>query len=51
MLQPKAVELDQSFTCKERSIKILDSIARGTGKKDMKIVKVLWSNQVTKEDS
>ncbi|XP_021751343.1 uncharacterized protein LOC110717009 [Chenopodium quinoa] len=49
VLQPKTIELDQSLTYEERPVRILDSKVRSTSKKDVKIVKVLWSNQETEE--
>ena len=49
VLQPEAIELDQSLTYEERPVKILDSKVRSTRKKDVKIIKVLWSNQETEE--
>ncbi|XP_021720078.1 uncharacterized protein LOC110687755 [Chenopodium quinoa] len=44
VLQPKTIELDQSLTYEERPFKILDSKVRCTRNKEVKIVKVLWSN-------
>ncbi|XP_021722406.1 uncharacterized protein LOC110689883 [Chenopodium quinoa] len=49
VLQPKTIELDHSLTKEERPVKILDSKVRSTRKKDVKIVKVLWSNQENAE--
>ncbi|XP_021764846.1 uncharacterized protein LOC110729415 [Chenopodium quinoa] len=49
VLQPETVELDQSLTYEERPVKILDTKVCSTRKKDVKIVKVLWSNQETEE--
>ncbi|XP_021770666.1 uncharacterized protein LOC110734829 [Chenopodium quinoa] len=49
VLQPETIELDQSLIYEERPIKILDSKVHSTRKKDVKIVKVLWSNQETEE--
>ncbi|XP_021730793.1 uncharacterized protein LOC110697721 [Chenopodium quinoa] len=49
ILQPETIEIDQSLTYEERPIRILDSKVRSTRKKDVKIVKVLWSNQETEE--
>ncbi|XP_021736435.1 uncharacterized protein LOC110702984 [Chenopodium quinoa] len=49
VLQPETVELDQSLTYEEKPVRILDSKVNSTRKKDVKIVKVLWSNQETEE--
>ncbi|XP_021732686.1 uncharacterized protein LOC110699502 [Chenopodium quinoa] len=49
VLQPETIELDQSLTYEEIPVRILDSKVRSTRKKDVKIVKVLWSNQETEE--
>ena len=49
VLQPETIELDQSLTFEERPVKILDSKVRSTRTKDVKIVKVLWSNQESEE--
>ncbi|XP_021726149.1 uncharacterized protein LOC110693301 [Chenopodium quinoa] len=49
VLQPEAIKLDQSLTYEERPVRILDSKVRSTRKKDVKIVKVLWSNQEAEE--
>ncbi|XP_021715171.1 uncharacterized protein LOC110683129 [Chenopodium quinoa] len=45
VLQPETIELDQSLTYEEIPIKILDSKVCSTRNKEVKIVKVLWSNQ------
>ncbi|XP_021732937.1 uncharacterized protein LOC110699716 [Chenopodium quinoa] len=45
VLQPENIELDQSLTHEEKPVKILDSKVRSTHNKNVKIVKVLWSNQ------
>ncbi|XP_021763964.1 uncharacterized protein LOC110728628 [Chenopodium quinoa] len=44
VLQPETIELDQSLTYEERPVKIFDSKVRSTRNKDVKIVKVIWSN-------
>ncbi|XP_021775578.1 uncharacterized protein LOC110739427 [Chenopodium quinoa] len=44
VLQPETIELDQSLIYEERPVKILDSKMRSTYNKNVKIVKVLWSN-------
>ncbi|XP_056695378.1 uncharacterized protein [Spinacia oleracea] len=49
MLQPQTIELYQSLSFEERPVKILDSKVRSTRTKDVKIVKVLWSNQESEE--
>ncbi|XP_021763978.1 uncharacterized protein LOC110728642 [Chenopodium quinoa] len=49
VLQPETIELDQSLTYEERPVKILDSIVRSTRNKEVKIVKVLLSNQEYEE--
>ncbi|XP_021718806.1 uncharacterized protein LOC110686493 [Chenopodium quinoa] len=49
VLQPETIEMDENLTYEERPIKILDSKVRTTRNKDVSIVKVLWSNQNTKE--
>ncbi|XP_021743404.1 uncharacterized protein LOC110709490 [Chenopodium quinoa] len=48
-LQAETIELDQSLTYKERPVKIFDSKVRSTRNKEVKIVKVLWSNQEHEE--
>ncbi|XP_021775712.1 uncharacterized protein LOC110739565 [Chenopodium quinoa] len=49
VLQPKTIELNQSLTYEEKPVKILDSKVRSTRNKEVKIVKVLWSNQEYEE--
>ncbi|XP_021770729.1 uncharacterized protein LOC110734911 [Chenopodium quinoa] len=49
VLQPETIELDQSLTYEERPLKILDSKVCSTRNKEVKIVKVLWSNQEYEE--
>ncbi|XP_057246810.1 uncharacterized protein LOC130589546 [Beta vulgaris subsp. vulgaris] len=49
VLYPKIIEVDEILSFKERPVKILDSKVRSTRNKDIKIVKVLWSNQRTEE--
>ncbi|XP_021762502.1 uncharacterized protein LOC110727243 [Chenopodium quinoa] len=45
VLQPKSIQLDETLTYEERPMKILDYKVRSTRNKDVRIVKVLWSNQ------
>ncbi|XP_021721534.1 uncharacterized protein LOC110689114 [Chenopodium quinoa] len=49
VLQPETIQLDESLTYEERPVKILDHKVRSTRNKDVKIVKVLWSNQEYEE--
>ncbi|XP_021737516.1 uncharacterized protein LOC110704035 [Chenopodium quinoa] len=49
VLQPETIEMDENLTYEERPIKIPDYKVRSTRNKDVSIVKVLWSNQKTKE--
>ncbi|XP_021717932.1 uncharacterized protein LOC110685715 [Chenopodium quinoa] len=49
VLEPEAIELDESLTYEERPVRILDSKVRNTRNKDVKIVKVLWSNKKIEE--
>ncbi|XP_021759467.1 uncharacterized protein LOC110724352 [Chenopodium quinoa] len=49
VLQTETIELDQSLTYEERPVKILNSKVRSTHNKEVKIVKVLWSNQEYEE--
>ncbi|XP_021767729.1 uncharacterized protein LOC110732119 [Chenopodium quinoa] len=49
VLQPETIELYQSLTYEERLVKILDSKVRSTRNKNVKIEKVLWSNQEYEE--
>ncbi|XP_021757123.1 uncharacterized protein LOC110722167 [Chenopodium quinoa] len=49
VLQPETIELNQSLTYEERPVKILDNKVRSTRNKNVKIVKVLWSNQEYEE--
>ncbi|XP_019103705.1 uncharacterized protein LOC109134418 [Beta vulgaris subsp. vulgaris] len=49
VLQPEIVQIVENLSYEERPIKILDSKVRSTWKKDVKIVKVLWSNQKSEE--
>ncbi|XP_021740113.1 uncharacterized protein LOC110706502 [Chenopodium quinoa] len=49
VLQPETIEIDQSLTYEEKPVKILDSKVCSTRNKNVKIVKVLWSNQEYKE--
>ncbi|XP_021767759.1 uncharacterized protein LOC110732152 [Chenopodium quinoa] len=45
----ETIEMDENLTYEERPVKILDSKVRSIRNKDVSIVKVLWSNQKTKE--
>ncbi|XP_021762667.1 uncharacterized protein LOC110727413 [Chenopodium quinoa] len=49
VLQPETIEMDENLTYEERHVKILDSKVRSTRNKDVKILKVLWSNHKTEE--
>ncbi|XP_021722778.1 uncharacterized protein LOC110690261 [Chenopodium quinoa] len=49
VLHPETIKMDENLTYEERPVKILDSKVRSTRNKDVKIVKVLWSNHKTKE--
>ncbi|XP_021766245.1 uncharacterized protein LOC110730732 [Chenopodium quinoa] len=49
VLQPETIELKQSLTYEERPVKILDCKVRSTRNKNIKIVKVLCSNQEYEE--
>ncbi|XP_021726158.1 uncharacterized protein LOC110693309 [Chenopodium quinoa] len=49
VLEPEAIELDESLTYEERPRRILDSKVRNTRNKDVKIIKVLWSNHEVEE--
>lgn len=49
VLQPETLELDETLTYEERPVKVLDRKVRSTRNKDVKIVKVLWSNHKTEE--
>ncbi|XP_021718782.1 uncharacterized protein LOC110686465 [Chenopodium quinoa] len=49
VLQPGTIEMDENLTYEERPVWILDSKVRSTRNKDVRIVKVLWSNHKTKE--
>ncbi|XP_021759109.1 uncharacterized protein LOC110724003 [Chenopodium quinoa] len=49
VLQPETIQLDESLTYEERPVKILDHKVRSTRTKDVKLVKVLWSNQEYEE--
>ncbi|XP_021735140.1 uncharacterized protein LOC110701826 [Chenopodium quinoa] len=45
VIQPETIELDETLTFEEHSVKILDTKTRSTRNKAVKLVKVLWSNQ------
>ncbi|XP_021773634.1 uncharacterized protein LOC110737609 [Chenopodium quinoa] len=49
VLQPETIELNESLTYEEKPFKILDTKVRSTRNKEVKIVKVLWSNQEYEE--
>nr|XP_021860926.1 uncharacterized protein LOC110799949 [Spinacia oleracea] len=49
VIEPEVVELDETLTYEEKPIKILDEKVRKTRNKEVKIVKVLWSNHQTEE--
>ncbi|XP_056690057.1 uncharacterized protein, partial [Spinacia oleracea] len=49
VIEPEIVELDETLTYEEKPIKILDEKVRKTRNKEVKIVKVLWSNHQTEE--
>ncbi|XP_021734164.1 uncharacterized protein LOC110700888 [Chenopodium quinoa] len=49
VLRHETIELDQSLTYEERPVKILDSKLRSTRNKNVKIIKLLWSNQEYEE--
>lgn len=49
VLDPEIIEVDETLSFEERPVKILDSKVRSTRNKDIKILKVLWSNQRTEE--
>ncbi|XP_021775162.1 uncharacterized protein LOC110739015 [Chenopodium quinoa] len=48
-LQLESIQLDDTLTYEEKLVKILDYKVRSTCEKDVKIVKVLWSNQEYEE--
>ena len=47
--QPETIELDDSLTYEERPVRIFCSKVRSTQTKDVRLIKVLWSNHQTKE--
>ena len=47
MLDPKPLDLDENLSYEEKYIEILDAKVQNTRKKDINLVKVLWSNQRT----
>ncbi|XP_057544027.1 uncharacterized protein LOC130823423 [Amaranthus tricolor] len=49
IIQPENIELDETLTFEEKPIKILDTKTRCTRNKEIKLVKILWTNQPTKE--
>ena len=51
ILQPEIIELDSALTDVERPVKILDTKVRSTRNKEVRIVKVLWRNQNSEEQT
>ncbi|XP_019106843.1 uncharacterized protein LOC109135750 [Beta vulgaris subsp. vulgaris] len=49
VLQPEIIQIDENLSYEERPIKIVYSKVRSTRNKDVKIVKVIWSNQKSEE--
>ena len=49
VLDPEPLELDESFTYEEQPIQILDRKVRSARRKDVEMVKVLWSNHRSQE--
>ncbi|XP_021727251.1 uncharacterized protein LOC110694390 [Chenopodium quinoa] len=49
VLQPESIQLDETLTYEEKPVKILDYKVRSTRNKDVRIVKVIWSNQEYEE--
>ncbi|XP_057518005.1 uncharacterized protein LOC130798926 [Amaranthus tricolor] len=49
VLNPEPLDLDENFSYEEKPIEILDSMVRSMRRKDIKMVKVLWSNQRTQK--
>ncbi|XP_057522590.1 uncharacterized protein LOC130802599 [Amaranthus tricolor] len=51
VLDPEPLDLDENLSYVESPIKILDSKVRSMRRKDIKMVKVLWSNQHIQEQT
>ncbi|XP_057518505.1 uncharacterized protein LOC130799432 [Amaranthus tricolor] len=49
VLDPEASELDESLTYEEQLVRILDKKVHSTRRKDITMVKVLWSNHRSQE--
>ena len=49
VLDPEPLDIDENLSFEEKPIEILNSKLRSTRRKDIKMVKVLWSNQRTQE--
>ncbi|XP_057543260.1 uncharacterized protein LOC130821489 [Amaranthus tricolor] len=49
IIQPETIGLDETLTFEEKTIKILDTKTRCTRNKEIKFVKILWTNQQTEE--
>ncbi|XP_057548982.1 uncharacterized protein LOC130827319 [Amaranthus tricolor] len=49
IIQPETIELDETLTFEEKPIKILDTKTRCNRNKEIKLVKILWTNQQTEE--
>ena len=49
IIQPETIELDETLTFEEKPVKILDTKTKCTRNKEIKLVKILWTNQQTEE--
>ncbi|XP_057535308.1 uncharacterized protein LOC130813489 [Amaranthus tricolor] len=49
VLDPNTLDLHESLSYEEKPIKILDSKVHSARRKDIKMVKFLWSNKRTQE--
>ncbi|XP_021754615.1 uncharacterized protein LOC110719942 [Chenopodium quinoa] len=49
VLQPENIEMEENLTYEERPVKILDTKVRSTRNKDVRIVKLLWTNHRIEE--
>ena len=49
ILNPETIEIDETMTYEETPVKILDSKIRKTRNREVKQVKVLWSNNRVEE--
>ena len=49
IIQPETIEFDETLTFEEKPIKILDTKTRCTWNKEIKLVKILWTNQQIEE--